>query len=126
MKISPRRFEIRRPRPVSPTYGARRRQREISRAPLLAQLPGWVATEDEYAQQMVAESEVWTRKRRSTEAAAWRKVLRWRAGAGPDERALFERKWRNLPHSSEYALDLIRRIDPLGLHEVDEPGASGK
>lgn len=97
-------------RPLADGYGARKRRRLVARAPLLAQLPGYVPSVGELEERMVANNAAWIAARRRQVAADWLRVLRWRRQASVYARAAFALQWQILPHSPEYALDLIYRI----------------
>lgn len=110
LALSPRRLDTRRFH-LKPKYGEKKLARETKRAPLLAQLPGFLPSPGEYELVALSAGELRIAERRRHVAGEWLRVLAWRRTAGPDERALFRRHWKNLPHSPEYALDLIRRIE---------------
>ncbi|MCC6961133.1 MAG: hypothetical protein IT301_14900 [Dehalococcoidia bacterium] len=110
LALDPRRLDLRRFE-LKPKYGEKKVARETKRAPLLSQIPGYLPSQDEYERAAQSAGTAAIVARRAEEARAWRRVLAWRREAGPDERALFRRHWKNLPHSPEYALDLIRRIE---------------
>jgi len=99
-----------RTRPLAEGYGERKRAREAAKIPLLAGLPGMIKAAGEY-EAAQAESQVrWIRQFRQKLAADWLRVLRWRRTATPDQRRTFASRWAHLPHTPEYALDLIRSL----------------
>jgi hypothetical protein len=110
LALNPRRMDVR-SFVLKQGYGKKKAAREAKRAPLLSQLPGFIPSPSEYETQAAAAGAARVAERRQFVAGEWLRVLAWRREAGPDERALFRRHWRKLPHSPEYALDLIRRIE---------------
>ncbi len=98
-------------RPLAEGYGERKRARESAKIPLLAGLPGMVKAAEEYEAAQTESQARWIRQLRRKLAADWLSVLRWRRTATPDQRRAFARKWAYLPHTPEYALDLIRSLE---------------
>jgi hypothetical protein len=109
-------------RPLAKGYGERKRSREAAKLPLLAGLPGMVKTAEEYEVEAVDGQERWTRQFRQQLAASWLAVLAWRRTATHEQRREFAERWAYLPHTPEYALDLIRSLSkiPKGVELVME------
>jgi hypothetical protein len=102
----------------SQDYGERRLERERNRAPLLADLPGWTRTPEEYQAEQQAKNDAFSNHMRAHIAQSWRRVRSWLSQA--DEQALenFWRHWDYLPHAPEYALDLITSIESRQLRSL--------
>jgi hypothetical protein len=99
-----------RTQPVAAGYGDRKRAREAAKIPLLASLPGMIKAAEEYEAEQAESQARWIRQFRQKLAADWLRVIRWRRMATPHQRRAFARRWAHLPHTPEYALDLIRCI----------------
>jgi len=97
-------------RPVAEGYGERKRAREAAKIPLLANLPGMIKASGEYEAEQAESQARWIRQFRRRLAADWLRVLHWRRMATPDQRRAFASRWAQLPHTPEYALDLIRSL----------------
>jgi len=94
------------------------------RCPMAFEVCGWETRdlkdllEARWALQAAEEYEVdqaesqarWIRQFRQKLAADWLRVLRWRLTTTLDQRRAFARRRAYLPHSPEYALDLIRSL----------------
>jgi len=96
---------------VRPGYGERRVTRERARIPLLADLPGMVASADEYERAMAESNVEWGRQMRRERAQRWRRLRHWLEQASNTDRALFYRAWRFTPHDPEYGLDITVHIE---------------
>lgn len=108
--LHPRKAEVTRGRRPRDGYGEKRAKREAARAPLLAQLPDFIPDAQTFEEREAARLEEWVRSTRADTAERWLRVLRWRRTASPSMRARFIEHWAKLPHSPEYALDLIHRL----------------
>lgn len=97
-------------RPLAEGYGERKRAREAAKIPLLAGLPGMIKAAGEYEAAQVGSQARWIRQLRRKLASDWLSVLRWRRTATSDQRRAFASRWAHLPHTPEYALDLIHSI----------------
>lgn len=98
-------------RPLAEGYGERKRAREAAKIPLLAGLPGMIKAPEEYEAAQTESQVRWIRQLRQKLAADWRRVLRWCRTATLDQRRAFVSRWAHLPHTPEYALDLIRSLE---------------
>jgi hypothetical protein len=98
-------------RPLAEGYGERKRAREAAKIPLLAGLPGMIKSAEEYEAAQTESQARWIRQFRRKLAADWLRVLRWRRTATIDQRRAFASRWAHLPHTPEYALDLIRSLE---------------
>jgi hypothetical protein len=96
---------------VRPDYGQRRRDREIARSPLFAELPGWIETAETYERRMAEGNALFVQQQRRRFAAGWWRVRRWLDVATPTDVDEFFRRWAYLPHAPEYLLDAITQID---------------
>lgn len=96
---------------MRPGYGQRRRDREITRSPLFARLPGWVQTAETYERRMAVGNALFVQQQRRHIADGWWRVRRWLDAAAPADVHEFFRRWAYLPHAPEYALDAITQID---------------
>lgn len=108
--LHPRKTEIQRGRRARPGYGEGRAKREAAKAPLLAQLPDFIPSPETFDERENDRIDEWVRSSRADVAERWLRVLRWRRTASPSMRARFIEHWAKLPHSPEYALDLIHRL----------------
>jgi len=100
-----------RTRPLAEGYGERKRAREAAKIPLLAGLPGMIKAAEEYEAAQTESQVRWIRQLRLKLAADWLRVLRWRRTATLDQRRSFASRWARLPHTPEYALDLIHSLE---------------
>ncbi len=98
-------------RALAEGYGERKRAREVAKIPLLAGLPGMIKAAEEYEAAQTDSQVRWIRQLRQKLAADWLRVLRWRRTATLDQRRAFASRWARLPHTPEYALDLIRSLE---------------
>ncbi|HWO72513.1 MAG TPA: hypothetical protein VNN21_03055 [Dehalococcoidia bacterium] len=98
-------------RPLFKGYGERKRAREAAKIPLLAGLPGMIKAAEEYEAAQTESQARWIRQLRRKLAADWLSVLRWRRTATLDQRCAFASEWAYLPHTPEYAVDLIRSLE---------------
>lgn len=100
--------------PLAKDYGKRKRLREIAKAPLLAQVPGFIPEADEYEAHAIEGRELSILHQRHQLAESWWRVLVWRRRASETMRELFDERWNRpgfrMPHSPEYALDLITQL----------------
>ena len=110
-------------RPISAGYGERKRQREVAKVPLLAELPGMVESAEVYQQNFEHTYQSGQQRYRQELAERWREVRRWLRQADSVDRMLFWHNWRYLPHDPWYALDLILDIERCwGGGDGREPG----
>lgn len=100
-----------------PDYGARKRKREAAKIPLLADLPGMLLSAGEYTDRADHGYREFVRRMREGDARGWRRARVWRETATAAQRAEFNRRWANrwLPHTPEYALDIITQITREGV-----------
>jgi len=98
-------------RPLAKGYGERKQAREASKIPLLAGLPGMIKSAADYETAQAEGQARYIQAWRHRLASLWLRVLAWRRTATSSQRRIFASRWSHLPHTPEYALDLIHSIE---------------